>query len=369
MTPLVFPSALACNDPHMEMPMRLADITKAQLREQESLALTKYLSCLVRSNGRKTAAAELYVQRFPDSFGASGMKTLLASGDLVLETKSIVAAGTTTDATWAKPLINIDQWAGGFLQIAHSQSLLGRIPGLQQVPFNTKIPYQTADANFVWVAEATPTPTSKLAFSDGLVLSPTKVLGIVVLTEEFAMLSNAGTATAMRNALTSGLNAFVDRQFVDPTVAAVAGKNPASITNGTTPLVGTADVAASVKALIASFFAASPGATAPVLIANGGHAAAIRGQVPGFGLEVIASEAVGTNLVLVNPAQVFFADGGLEISYSREAMLEMSDPATTPPTAAVVMTSLFQQNLIGFKMCRFVSWGAAPNAVKYSTMP
>jgi hypothetical protein len=202
----------------------------------------------------------------------------------------------------------------------------------------------------------------------GLALSPTKVLGIVVLTEEFAKLSNAGTATAMRNALTSGLNAFVDKQFLDPTVAAVALKNPASVTNGTTPLVGTSDVAASVEALIAAFFAARPGANNPVLIASGGHAAAIRGQNPGFGLDVIPSEAAGTNIVMLDPAGVYYADGGLEIAFSREAMLEMvDDPAA--PTAASVFTSLYQNNLIGYKLTRFVNWGAAPNAVKYSTMP
>ena len=64
---------------------------------------------------------------------------------------------------------------------------------------------------------------------------------------------------------------------------------------------------------------------------------------------------------------MFFADGGMEVSYSREAMLEMEDPASSPPTALTVLTSLFQQNLAGFRVRRFVSWGAAPNAVKYLT--
>jgi hypothetical protein len=200
------------------------------------------------------------------------------------------------------------------------------------------------------------------------VLGPTKIVGIVVLTEEFTKLANAGTATSMQRALTSGLNSFVDKQFLS-TNAAVANTSPAGILNGVTPLVGTADVAASVKALIASFFATSPGSEAPVLIANGGYAAAIRGQVPGFGLDVVASDAALNNIVILDPARVFYADGGLEITYSREAMLEMQDSATNPPTATTIFTSLYQHNLIGFRMVRFVSWGAAPSAVKYSTMP
>jgi hypothetical protein len=173
----------------------------------------------------------------------------------------------------------------------------------------------------------------------------------------------------MRNCLVSGLNSFVDKQLLDPTVAAVAGKNPASVTNGTTPLVGTADVAASVKALIASFFTASPGSTAPVLIANGGYAAAIRGQQPGFGLEVVASEAAGTNIVMLDPARTFYSDLGLEVDYSEYASLQMDSAPIDPVTAAAVQVSLWQQNLVGYRLTRFVSWGAAPNAVKYSTMP
>jgi len=206
------------------------------------------------------------------------------------------------------------------------------------VPANTKIPFQTADANFVWVAENTVSPTSKLAFSDGVTLPPTKVVGIIVLTAELVRLSAPGTEKSMRKVLISGLNNYVDRQFLS-TAAAVVGTNPAGILNGLTPLVGTADVVASVKALIANFFAARPGAENPVLIANGSYAAAIRGQVPGFGLEVIASEAAASNIILMDPEGVFYSDSGIEVELSEQAMLEMADPATNPPTAAVVFTT------------------------------
>lgn len=345
---------------------RLSDITKAQVREQQSLDFMKYLSTLASLRGSPENAAALYLQRFPESFSASTMRKMLEQGGY--ETKAATAPGTSTDAVWAKPLVGIQQLTSGFLAIAHSQSLLGRL-GLELIPANTKVPFQTAEANFVWMPETFMAPTSKLAFSDGITLPPTKVVGIVVLTAELVKLSSPGTAKAMRNCLVSGLNSFVDKQFLNPAVAAVAGTNPASILNGLTPLVGTADVAASVKALIAAFFTARPGAENPVLIANGGYAAAIRGAVPGYGLEVVASEAAANNLIILDPAAVFYADGGLEVDYSEKAMLEMADPATNPTTAAVVFTSLWQQNLVGYRLTRFVSWGAAPTAVKYSTMP
>ncbi len=119
----------------------------------------------------------------------------------------------------------------------------------------------------MWVSETTPTPVSKLAFSDGLTLPPSKILGIIVLSEELAMLANTGTAPALQRAMTSGLNAFVDKSFLDPASTLIIGQRPGSITSmAGAPLVGTADVVASVKALIAAFFAARPGAEAPVLL-------------------------------------------------------------------------------------------------------
>ena len=104
-------------------------------------------------------------------------------------------------------------------------SLLGRL-GLELIPANTKVPFQTADANFVWMPENYMAPTSKLAFSDGITLPPTKVVGIVVLSAELVKLTAAGTAKAMRNCLISGLNSFVDKQFLNPAVAAVAAPIP-----------------------------------------------------------------------------------------------------------------------------------------------
>lgn len=353
---------------HTDTPIKFTELSRAEIEAQQSLDFTKYLSCLAHQNGLAQPAMEMYVSKFPRGYGAGVLKKALADGHFELSTKATVAPGTSTDATWAGPLVNVEGWVNGFLAIAHQQSLVGRL-GLQLIPFNAKVPFQTGDAGFAWVPESGMTPVSKAPVSAGLTLGPAKVTGIVVLTQEFVKLATAGTAPALRQALISGLNAFVDGQFINPTVAAVAQKNPASITNGLTPLVGTADVKASVQALVASFFAGSPGSQAPVLIANGGYAAAIRGQVPGFGLEVVASDAVGTNIVMLDPQRVFYADGGLEIAFSREAALQMDSAPDSPPTAATVTVSLYQMNCVGYRLLRFISWGKAPGAVAYSTMP
>jgi hypothetical protein len=351
-------------------PMRLRELTQREITSENALNFTKFLSCVAQSNGSQAGAADMFVQKFGRTYGAGQLKGWLEKGTVDLLSKAVTAPGTSSDPAWAKPLVGLESWAAGFLTIAHQASLLGRIPGLQQIPFNAKVPYQTADANFVWVAEGAPTPVSKLAYSDGVTLPPSKVLGIVVLTEELTRVANAGTAPSLQRALTSGLNHFVDKSFLDPASTLIIGQRPGSITSTAgAPLVGTADVAASVKALTAAFYAARPGATAPVLVANGNYAAQINGLVPGIGMPVVASEAALNNLIMLDPAATFYADGGLEVEYSRQAMLEMDDAPTNPPTAATVLVSLWQQNLVGYRVLRFVSFAAAPNAVKYSTMP
>jgi len=346
-----------------DVPLRLADVTKAQLREAHALDYCLWLSCLATTRGAQQQASEIYLERFPRNVSASVVKKSLELG-----TKAATAPGTSTDGTWGGPLVGIQQLADGFAQIAHSASLLGRIPGLRKIPFNTNVPGQTAEANYQWVGENSVKPVSKLAFSAGLTLKPTKANGIIVLTKEFLKLTTPGTAQALQDTLISGLTTFVDKAFLS-TAAAVAGTSPAGILNGTTPVAGTGNLQTDVKSLIAAFFAARPGAQDPVLIAAGGNAAAIRGMQPGFGLTVIASEAALTNVIMLDPRGVFYSDGGVSIDVSQYATLEMSDPATNPPVAATVMTSLFQQNLIGYLVERFVNFAAVTGAVKYLTTP
>ena len=368
---LAFAATTTCNATVMNIhtPMRLSELSRQELLEESSLNCTKYLSCLASTNGQTREAGELFTRRFAKTYAASTMQQQLETGVVPLTLKAAVAPATTTDATWAKPLVGIEQWAGGFLAIAHSQSLLGRIPNLQLIPFHVKVPFQTGEGAVAWVKEMFPIPVSSDAFGDGATLTPTKVGRIVPFSEEFARLASVGTAPAMRQGLIGKVNAFIDKQFLDPTVAAVVGLNPASITNPTTPLTGTADVRASFEALNAAFYAGRPGATKPALLANGNYSQKLRGLVPGIGIDPIETEAAGSNLIMVDASAVFYADGGIEITFTRDATIQMNDAPDAPPTASTVLLPLWQVNCVGYRILRTVSWAAAPGAVKYSTMP
>ena len=90
-------------------------------------AFVRAACALMKCQGNKFEAAE-YAKRWDDSTPEVG-----------LYLKAAVAAGTVTDATWAAPLVN-QNIADDFLALLRPATILGKIPGLRNVPFNTQDP-------------------------------------------------------------------------------------------------------------------------------------------------------------------------------------------------------------------------------------
>ena len=334
---------------------RLGDLTRSQYQNQLSLEFAKLLGCMAESGG-PTGGRNMYLQRYPNSLGAP-----------LLE-KAVVLAGGTTDGNWAGALATPSPLEDAFIAVMRAQSLLGRIPGLRRVPFNVKIPIETTGANYQWVVENQNKPASAMAFATGPTLLPTKHAAIVAVSQELVTLSVAGMEGALRDTLLSGVTSFTDRQFLDPTVAAVAGKNPASVTNGVTPIASTGNYPADVQSLLTAFFAANPNAQQAGLVTNAGHAAQIRSWNAAAALvwTVLASAAALGNTIAMNPSGILVADKGAQIDVSREAMMQMSDTPDNPTTANTILVSAFQMNMAFFKVERFVNWAVAvPGSVKY----
>jgi len=73
-----------------------------------------------------------------------------------------------------------------------------------------------------------------------------------------------------------------------------------------------------------------------------------------------------TNAVMLDAPGIYLADAGIALDISREAMLEMVDATTNPPTAATVMQSTFQTNTVAIRCEQFVTWVVAvSNAVQH----
>lgn len=361
-------------------------------------AFTRYAIALALGKGNLMQSAEI----------AKGWGDSTPEVETVL--KAAVAAGNTTDTAWAKPLVEYQNMASEFAELLRPQTIIGRIPGLRQVPFNIKIPRQTAGSSADWVGEGAPKPVSALAF-DQITLGMTKLAGIVVLTEELVRASNPAAEGIVRQDLTDTIVQTMDRDFVNPAKAASAGVSPASITNGVTPVVASGtdadDVRADVKALFSKFLVANLSLAGAVWVMKETTALALammlnplgQPEFPGlqingtsggtfFGIPVVLSENVtanpgsgspltgdGDRIILAKANEILLADDGqVMLDASNQASLQMDSAPTNPPVAATVMVSLWQMNMVGIRAERFINWakrrsGAVQyiDAVKYGS--
>jgi hypothetical protein len=292
-----------------------------------------------------------------------------------VRTKAAVLPGTTTDPAWAGALVT-ESVVAPLLSLVQQQSLPVRL-NLLRAPFRAKVPIQNVAGNFAWVVQGEPKPATKFGFSSST-LDVGKVAGIVVLTDELVKLSDPTSEPAMRNALTAGIVAFADSQFLDPTVSLIAGERPASITNGLTPVAATGNLNADVAKLLSTLYANRPGVARPALVmspANAGLLAAggnhpdlrVDGSGTAFGVRVVTSPSAGNHVVALDADAVAYADGGLSIDVSRQAVIELDD-APVGAVATQVLTSLWECNLAGFRCERMLWWIRAGNGVKFVTV-
>lgn len=300
--------------------------------------------------------------------------------------KTAVNAGTTSDSTWAAPLVNYQIMVSEFIEYLRPRTIIGRIPGLRRVPFKIKIPRQTGAATVNWVGEGKVKPLTSMAF-DTVTLEFAKIAGIIPLTEELVRFSNPSAEALVREELANAIIQFMDSQFVDPTKAS-NDVSPASITYGVTPDAPSGTTAAAFRAdaktLLGNMYAAGH-ASSLVWIMTQQQALALslmqnslgQPQFPGItpeggtllGYPVVASENIpaaggsptdGYPIIIARAPDILLADDGqVTIDASREASLQMETAPDSPPTASTNMVSLWQHNMIAIKAERYINWGKA----------
>ena len=322
---------------------------------------------------------------------------VLATQQLV--TKAAVPAATTTNQPWAGALVGEETSVfADFVEYLRPQTILGRfgqagVPGLRRVPFRVPLIGQTTGGAGYWVGEGQAKPLTQFDFNR-TTLEPLKVANIAVATMEVIRDSSPSADVIIRDQLAAALRERLDIDFIDPAKAAVAGVSPASILNGVAGIVSSgtdADaVRADIKALFSAFIAANNAPTSGVWIMPATTALALslmqnplgQAEFPGismtggmlFGLPVIVSEYVPTDssgaiVALVNASDIYLGDeGGIDLSMSTEASLQMDNAPDNPTTASTVMVSLWQRNLVGFRAERAINWARRrPTAVAYLT--
>jgi len=331
------------------------------------IPFTRYAMAIAKSGGNLMQAAEL-AKQWKDS-----------TPEVEICLKAAVAAGTTTDASWAAPLVVYQNMASEFIEWLRPATLIGRMPGLRRVPFNVSMARTTAGSTSQWVGEGAPKPLSRMSF-ETITLGHTKIATIIVLTEETVRFSNPAAEALVAADMRAAIVQYSDAQFIDPTVTVSGTTRPASITNGATTYTISGTTIAAITTDVAKLFAAFT--TANIDLAGAMFVMHPRTAMylsmlrttqdifafPGlginggtfFGVPVITSNSVPIDtgadsyIVLVSQDNILLADdGGITLDMSREASLVMDSAPTNPATSTV---SLWQSNLVGLRAERFINY-------------
>jgi HK97 family phage major capsid protein/HK97 family phage prohead protease len=342
------------------------------------IPFTRYVLAQARARGNLVQALEI---------AKSNEQWKSESPEVEMVLRSAVNAGTTTDTTWASPLVVYQNMSSDFISYLDPLTIIGRIPGFRRVPFKVKIPRETGTATVNWVGEGKIKPLSSLAF-DTVTMEFAKIAGIIPLTEELVRFSTPSAEAIVRDRLAAAITAFMDNEFVDPTNAST-DVSPASVTYGVTPVGSTGTTAAAlradVKTLMATFLSNNLSPAGSVWIMTQQQALAISLMVntlgqPEFvgidmnggtflGLPVVASENIpssggsptdGGLIILAKASEILLADDGqVTIDASREASLQMDSTPDSPETASTTMVSMWQHNMVAIKAERYIRWEKA----------
>lgn len=334
---------------------------------EKGIAFARYAKALVAGNGNLGTSLE-FAKRYQET-----------SPEVFNVVKAAVAAGTTTDPSWAGNLAEYDNMTGEFIDLLRARSFMNQIQGWYRVPFKISVPRQLTDGTGYWVPEGGYKPVSA-GSTDRVTLANHKIAAISAITMELARMSTPNADSLVLNSL---LNAVVKRReesLLDPALAAVANTNPASLTNGVAPVVasGTDEVAlrADIRAMINPLLTANVPVGGSVLVMNENLALSIgmmrnplgQAEFPDMGINggslagipVVTSQyAPAGQITLINPTQVMLAeDDSIMLDSSDQATLVMDDA----PDAVVdpkPMVSMWQTNQIALRAEQMITWQKA----------
>lgn len=362
-------------------------VLRVKRNTPKGTGFTRYAMALAGTKGNVFEALA-YVQ------GMMSRKQWDDTPEVLTVLKAASDAGSTTDTDFASKLVYAQDLASEFVDLLRPITILGKfgttqrfgnqtvaIPALRRIPFNVRMATQTGGGTYGWVGEGAPKPVGELIIGE-ITMRWAKAAGIIVLTKELARFSNPAAEEVVRRDMLNGMAAFSDLQFISPQVFEVANVSPASVTNGVTDVPATGTDADALRTdlatLFGKFWTANMGLGSGVFLMSQRQATAISlmrnalgqkeypdmtplgGMLEGF--PVIASEAIpddsgGGMIVLLNADDVYFADDGpVTIDASQEATLQMNTTPDATTTAATVLVSLWQRNMVALRAERFMNW-------------
>jgi hypothetical protein len=221
------------------------------------------------------------------------------------------------------------------------------------VPVRTRISVVSTALTGSTVGERVAKPISELEL-DTAELVERKCAGILVVSEELLRFGGAGSLNLLNNELRKSVAiasdvVFVDQMLNDTNISSFASSGmtaSALVTDITSALDnlsygsdGKLYLVASAETckMIAMARASGAAPTFPDATLTGGSIS---------GMQIVASDAVGDVMLILDASQVAANSGQVVLDASSEAAVELNNSPTSSPTA---MTSLWQQGLRGLR--------------------
>ena len=287
--------------------------------------------------------------------------------DVVKFTESMTKAvlGSTTDAGFAKPLVEPQTYTADFLEMLRNATVFNKLNGYRSVPFNVKINGQLTGGTAQWVGEGKAKPLTNPTFGS-VDIKEHKLAAITVYTQELMRRADPAIDSLVRDDLVAASAELIDKTFLD--AIAGDGNRPAGVLNGAGKVVSTGTTAEKYQAdfmsLIGKFVDANLSTDNSYFLmsetlamqlallrdALGNsyfHGMNFAGSRSLLGIPVITSKSIGNKVILVKMSEILVAqDGGVDVSYSDQATLV--DGATTH--------NLWQENKFAVRVEKFITW-------------
>jgi capsid protein len=286
--------------------------------------------------------------------------------------KAAVGAVTSTS-----PIAAVGSSDDEFFSAVLEASLLGRLRGLREIPFNVRLLRMLTKTRGYWVGQSKAIPLSKPVLT-GSILPKMKVAAIIVSTIEALDAANIMTEARFDEDLRNAIVGAIDESFLDSNNAGVADEMPAAVTNGVTPIASTDNPATDLAALVADFagdLSAAYWVSDPLTFAQAALSRDAGGsfQFPdlgprggsALGIPALASnysprDSSGGQIALIDPTGIAAGMESIEVSRSLSATLEMSDAPTgatdTPSAHTAVPVSLFQTDSVALRALVHANW-------------
>ena len=288
--------------------------------------------------------------------------------DVVKFTESMTKAavlGSTTDAGFAKPLVEPQTYTADFLELLRNATVFDKLKGYRSVPFNVKINGQLTGGTAQWVGEGKAKPLTNPTFGS-VDIKEHKLAAITVYTQELMRRADPAIDSLVRDDLIAAAAELIDKTFLDATAG--DDNRPAGVLNGAEKVVSTGKTAEQYEAdfmsLIGKFVDANLSTDGSYFLmsetlamqlallrdALGNsyfHGMNFAGSRSLLGIPVITSKSIGNKVILVKMSEILVAqDGGVDVSYSDQATLV--DGATTH--------NLWQENKFAVRVEKFITW-------------